>query len=61
MPGNSYYPDRRPGERSCLKCGKKFKSVDVTANRICKNCSEANYNERTNKPFRCGGDISEPV
>jgi DNA-directed RNA polymerase subunit RPC12/RpoP len=59
MSNKAYYPDRRPGERSCLKCGKKFKSVDVTANRICNNCSDSNSKERTPKVFKFIGDGSE--
>lgn len=51
-----YYPNRKPGERDCLKCGKKFMSVDVTANRICQSCSESNSKERVPKIFKCHGD-----
>lgn len=53
MPEKGYYPNRSPGERNCLKCGKKFKSYDVTANRICGACSDSNSKERTTKVFKC--------
>jgi DnaJ-class molecular chaperone len=56
MANKEYYPDRNPGERNCLKCGKKFKSYDVTANRICSVCAESNSKERTTKVFKCHGD-----
>lgn len=52
---DGYYPDRNPGERDCLKCGKKFKSFDVTANRVCTACSDSNNKERTPKVYRCNG------
>jgi hypothetical protein len=58
MPNKEYYPDRRPGERDCLKCGKKFKSADVTANRICGRCTEGNSKERAPKVFKFIGDNS---
>jgi hypothetical protein len=57
VPGDTdgYYPDRNPGERNCLKCGKKFKSFDVTANRVCTSCSDSNNKERTPRVYRCDG------
>jgi hypothetical protein len=57
MKDKGYFPNRKPGERNCLKCGKKFKSYDMTANRICGNCSDSNAKERTTRVFKCdGGD-----
>jgi len=31
-------PTLRPGKVRCLRCGKKFKSRDVSTNRICMPC-----------------------
>jgi rubredoxin len=56
MRKQGYYPNREPGERNCLKCGKPFKSLDVTANRICPNCSDSNSKERVAKVFKFHGD-----
>lgn len=55
MPEKGYYPNRQPGERNCLKCGKLFKSYDVTANRLCGYCSDSNAKERAPKVFKSGG------
>jgi DNA-directed RNA polymerase subunit RPC12/RpoP len=51
-----YFPSRAPGDRDCLRCGKKFKSVDVTGNRICNKCSDVLYRERGPKAYRCTRD-----
>ena len=57
MKDEGYFPNRKPGERNCLKCGKTFKSYDMTANRICGNCSDSNSKERTTRVFKLdGGD-----
>jgi len=56
MRERGYHPDRNPGERNCLKCGKKFKSIDVTANRICQACSDSNSKERVAKVYKFHGD-----
>ena len=37
-------PHARPGERTCLKCDKKFESEDVICNRICPKCNRDNRN-----------------
>jgi hypothetical protein len=55
---HGYYPDRNPGERDCLKCGKKFKSFDVTANRVCTPCSDSNNKEKTTRVYRYNGHDS---
>lgn len=55
MTDKGYYPNRNPGERDCLKCGKKFKSYDVTANRICNSCSDSNSRERAPRVFKQSG------
>ncbi len=38
-------PDLRPGEVTCLRCGKLFKSRDVCTNRICPPCTRNNSKE----------------
>lgn len=35
----------RAGPAKCLRCGRKFPSVDVTRNRICPKCTALNYRE----------------
>lgn len=52
MTEKGYYPNRKPGERNCMECGKKFKSYDVTANRICNACSDSNMKERSPRIFK---------
>lgn len=41
-----HVPSRKPGKRQCLRCGRTFRSRDVTGNRICPKCNELNANTR---------------
>lgn len=39
-------PALKPGLRPCLKCGKTFRSVNLTTNKICPKCNRENERER---------------
>jgi predicted nucleic acid-binding Zn-ribbon protein len=52
-----YYPDDRPGNRPCIKCGKVFKSVNKLTNRVCGPCNETNSKERNPRPVKNHSNI----